>query len=62
MDFSNNSLGTSLECGMQFPYYHTQSIHDGLVSGGERDVVMLTRSAWAGAGPHNMDYPLTRWP
>ena len=31
-----------------FPYYHTQSIHDGLVAEGESEVVMLTRSAWAG--------------
>jgi alpha-D-xyloside xylohydrolase len=31
-----------------YPYYHTQTIHDGLVSEGESEVVMLTRSAWAG--------------
>ena len=33
---------------MMFPYYHTQSIHDGLISEGETDVIQLTRSAWAG--------------
>ena len=34
--------------GMMYPYWHTRTIHDGLVSEGESDVVMLTRSAWAG--------------
>ena len=33
---------------MMYPYFHTQTIHDGLISEGEKDVVMLTRSAWAG--------------
>jgi len=44
----NSSLGSGQETGMMFPYYHTQSIHDGLMSEGETEVVMLTRSAWAG--------------
>eukprot|EP01043_Picozoa_sp_COSAG02_P047222 COSAG02_NODE_4503_length_5285_cov_5.431161_1_plen_738_part_00 len=47
LDF-NNSLGTGAAVGMMYPYYHTQTIHDGLISEGEKDVVMLTRSAWAG--------------
>jgi hypothetical protein len=47
-DFYNNSLGSGQETGMMFPYFHTQTIHDGLVSEGESEVVMLTRSAWAG--------------
>ena len=36
--------------GMMFPYWHTQSLHDGLRSAGvaEGDIIMLTRSAWAG--------------
>ena len=44
----NSSLGTGSQTGMMFPYYHTRTIHDGLISEGEKDVVMLTRSAWAG--------------
>lgn len=47
-DNYNSSIGTGEEMGMMFPYYHTQSIHDGLVAEGESEVVMLTRSAWAG--------------
>ena len=47
LDF-NNSLGKGSEVGMMYPYFHTQTIHDGLLSEGETDVVMLTRSAWAG--------------
>lgn len=48
---SNNaswSIGTFQSSGMMFPYWHTRSIHDGLMSAGETEVVMLTRSAWAG--------------
>ena len=33
---------------MMFPYWHTQSLFDGLRSEGQDDVIMLTRSAWAG--------------
>lgn len=33
---------------MMFPYFHTRTLHDGLVKEGEEEVVMLTRSAWAG--------------
>ena len=47
-DFYNSSIGTGGETGMMFPYYHTQMIHDGLVSEGETEIVQLTRSAWAG--------------
>ena len=47
LDF-NNSLGKGSEVVMMYPDFHTQSIHDGLLSEGETDVVMLTRSAWAG--------------
>ena len=47
-DFYSNSVGTGQQVGMMFPFWHTQMIHDGLVSEGETEVVMLTRSAWAG--------------
>ena len=33
LDF-NNSLGTGAEVGMMYPYFHTQTIHDGLISEG----------------------------
>ena len=29
-------------------YFHTQMVHDGLTNENEMEVVMLTRSAWAG--------------
>eukprot|EP00041_Stephanoeca_diplocostata_P022396 m.533979 g.533979 ORF g.533979 m.533979 type:complete len:708 (+) comp22052_c0_seq29:168-2291(+) len=45
--FYNNSIGTGQEVGMMYPYFHTRTIHDGLIGEGETDVVMLTRSAWA---------------
>ena len=47
LDF-NNSLGKGSEVVMMYPDFHMQTIHDGLLSEGETDVVMLTRSAWAG--------------
>eukprot|EP00947_MAST-08B_sp_MAST-8B-sp1_P006571 g6571.t1 len=47
---STYSVGNSTQVGMMYPYWHTQAVHDGLVSAGKADgdIVMLTRSAWAG--------------
>jgi len=33
---------------MAFPRMHQQTFHDGLTSLGEKDIIMLSRSAWAG--------------
>ena len=33
---------------MMYPYHHTRTIHDGLLSEGETETILLTRSAWAG--------------
>merc|ERR1719345_697117 len=33
---------------MMYPYHHTRTIHDGLVSEGETETILLTRSAGAG--------------
>ena len=48
--YYNNSLGLGQQVGMMFPYFHTQMIHDGLISEGEGEgeIMQLTRSAWAG--------------
>jgi alpha-D-xyloside xylohydrolase len=45
------SAGTAQAAGMMFPYWHTQAVHDGLVSAGKQDgdIIMLARSAWAGS-------------
>jgi alpha-D-xyloside xylohydrolase len=44
------SAGSTQAAGMMYPYWHTQAVHDGLISAGEKagDTIMLTRSAWAG--------------
>lgn len=42
------SVGSIEEVGMIFPLYHSQTIYEGMMSEGEKDVVILTRSAWAG--------------
>ena len=47
-DYFNNSQGTGQEVGMMYPYHHTRTIHDGLLSEGESETILLTRSAWAG--------------
>eukprot|EP00118_Oscarella_pearsei_P028917 m.3257 g.3257 ORF g.3257 m.3257 type:complete len:665 (+) comp9197_c0_seq1:1041-3035(+) len=36
------------QAGMMFPYYHSKMIHEGMMSEGEVDSLILTRSAWAG--------------
>jgi alpha-D-xyloside xylohydrolase len=47
---SEYSKGSAYAAGMMYPYWHTQAVHDGLVSAGQQDgdIIMLTRSAWAG--------------
>ena len=46
----NNSLGLGQQVGMMYPYFHTQMVHDGLISEGESsgEIMQLTRSGWAG--------------
>jgi alpha-D-xyloside xylohydrolase len=51
-DSYNSSIGTGQATGMLFPDYHVRTVWEGLRGEGEEDVVMLTRSAWAGA--HNV--------
>ena len=40
--------GSFEEMGMMFPYFHSEMIYEGMMSAGERDALILTRSAWAG--------------
>jgi len=42
-------LGRDLQIGMAFPLWHQMTFHDGLISAGETDVLVLSRSAWAGS-------------
>ncbi|KAL6055995.1 Alpha-xylosidase [Balamuthia mandrillaris] len=41
-------MGRDLQIGMAFPRVHQQMVHDGLTSLHETDIIMLSRSAWAG--------------
>jgi len=41
-------LGRDLQVGMAFPLMHQQTFYDGLRSVGETEVLLLSRSAWAG--------------
>ncbi len=43
------SIGNSLEVGCLFPIYHQKAFYDGMVSEGEKKVIILSRSAWAGS-------------
>lgn len=45
---SQLSLGSMQQIGMMYPYFHTQMVAEGLASEGEKEWIMLTRSAWAG--------------
>jgi len=42
-------LGRDLQVGMAFPLMHQQTFYDGLRSEGETEVLVLSRSAWAGS-------------
>jgi len=48
------ALGSAREVGMMFPFFHTQSVFDGLRGAGRGDgeIFTLTRSAWAGQSRH----------
>ena len=37
-----------LQVGMAFPRMHQQMVHDGFAARNESDIIMLSRSAWAG--------------
>ena len=37
---------------MMFPYFHTQTYHEGMSAAGSTDHMMLSRSAWAGMSKH----------
>jgi alpha-D-xyloside xylohydrolase len=47
-DAYNSSIGTGQATGMLFPDFHVRTVWEGLRREGEEEVVMLTRSAWAG--------------
>jgi alpha-D-xyloside xylohydrolase len=40
--------GSFEEMGMMFPYFHSEMVYEGMMSAGEKDALMLSRSAWAG--------------
>ena len=42
-------LGSSLEVGNIYPYYYGKTVYDGLKAQGEKDIILLERSAWAGS-------------
>ena len=42
-------IGSGMEVGCIYPFYHQQTFFDGLRSTGETDVLTLSRSAWAGS-------------
>lgn len=42
-------LGSGLELGCSYPLFHQQAFYDGMRSEGEEDIIMLSRSAWAGS-------------
>merc|ERR1711998_150906 len=37
---------------MMFPYFHTQTYHEGMLRAGSTEHMMLSRSAWAGMSKH----------
>jgi alpha-glucosidase (family GH31 glycosyl hydrolase) len=41
-------LGRDIQIGMAYPLWHQQTFHDGLISEGESEVLLLSRSGWAG--------------
>ncbi|MFW5981268.1 MAG: TIM-barrel domain-containing protein, partial [bacterium] len=43
------SQGSGQEIGCIYPLYHQQTFFDGMQSEGEEDIVLLSRSAWAGS-------------
>jgi len=42
-------LGTGLEVLNAYPLFHTRAFHEGMQSIGEKEAVLLCRSAWAGS-------------
>lgn len=42
-------LGSGLEVGCMYPFHHQQAFFNGMKKNGEKDVVLITRSAWAGS-------------
>ena len=44
-----NTTLRDLQVGMAFPRMHAQMVHDGFVTRKEPDIIMLSRSAWAGS-------------
>jgi len=42
-------LGSGSEVGLLFPLMHQRTFYDGLKAEGEHDILMLSRSAWAGS-------------
>ncbi len=43
------SLGPGLEVANIYPWFHQKAFHEGMLGEGEREVVLLCRSAWAGS-------------
>ena len=43
-----NATVRDLQVGMAFPRMHQQMVHDGFAARNESDIIMLSRSAWAG--------------
>ncbi|MCX8167836.1 MAG: hypothetical protein N3D82_02235 [Ignisphaera sp.] len=50
-------LGNGLEVSNLYPFYYAKAFHDGLVSEGEKEFVLLIRAAWLGS--HR--YPIVVW-
>ena len=50
-DFDNlrYHLGNGLEVGNIYPMLHEKGFYDGMLSAGEKDVITICRSAWAGS-------------
>jgi alpha-D-xyloside xylohydrolase len=42
-------LGNGMEVGCIYPMLHEQGFYDGMTAEGEKEIIMLSRSAWAGA-------------
>lgn len=43
------SIGPQESVGMIYPFYHQQTFYNGMKSQNQSEIIMLSRSAWAGS-------------
>ncbi|MCQ2505736.1 MAG: family 31 glucosidase [Lachnospiraceae bacterium] len=48
-DLYRYRIGPALSCSNIYPYFYAKGFYDGLLKTGEKDIINLTRCAWAGS-------------